>query len=883
MSDIERRARHNLILFTFNHPEEYSSLERYQSTTADFQALVKELLPPGWILDDGVGIWCRVRPPIDRTPEAGFKIHLSATDENARALLATVVPILTAEGAAFKFLADRAMLDLNNSSGRDRGSCGKFITVYPADLDRFRTLMQRLHEVTKGFAGPYILSDKRYEGSKVLFYRYGAFRSTLRVSTYGEMEPFFATADGRQIRDQRLPYFSLPDGIADPFPTSASDSAEPILKGRYRATHAMSVSSKGGVYRCTDLETGAEVVVKEGRPFVNRGRTNPHDAADGLKNEYEILRLLENTGVTPRALDFFMEWENSFLVMELAQARPLSTHMASNEGTSILLTTGTTVADVKRYCADFLGISERLIAGVRAIHSRGVAIQDLARQNVLFDPTERTVMFVDFESAYAERGGNEGPIIYVYTPGFGEDQRRSGKPPTIAADHRALSRLLGDLLYPVTPFFALAPERRRPMLEHVAHEKGLPDPIVQLILGVGEQPERIDALMDEAKRSLADIAVARRAPHVPQDDALRRIVSDIANYIGEKISTKDPLDLPTDYRRFTTNALSAAYGASGIACALQRVTGEVPAEMREALSAEAQRVDNDHYPSGLYVGTAGIAWAFLELGMLREGEALMRVAARSPIRFESADMFYGAAGHGLANLFFFERLGDEAYLANAVDAFLAIEPKLQQALGGYCYVNAGHVYHGIAHGASGIGYFLLRLHLATRRAEHLEYATGLLDFELASAEERQGQMMFRRAAGEPVFSPYWRSGSAGIGSVALRFHEVLGDERYLSAARRIARYLEDKYTVFPGNLCGMAGLGNFFVDMYRATRDEAFLEEARRFVTRIMLFALERPGGIVFPGEELLRVSTDYGTGSAGIGVFIHRILTSAGIPFFDF
>ena len=40
-----------------------------------------------------------------------------------------------------------------------------------------------------------------------------------------------------------------------------------------------------------------------------------------------------------------------------------------------------------------------------------------------------------------------------------------------------------------------------------------------------------------------------------------------------------------------------------------------------------------------------------------------------------------------------------------------------------------------------------------------------------------------------------------------------------------------------------------------------------------MLFAIERPTGIAFPGENLLRISTDFATGSAGIGLFLDRLV----------
>ncbi|WP_437664497.1 lanthionine synthetase LanC family protein [Sorangium sp. So ce1182] len=162
------------------------------------------------------------------------------------------------------------------------------------------------------------------------------------------------------------------------------------------------------------------------------------------------------------------------------------------------------------------------------------------------------------------------------------------------------------------------------------------------------------------------------------------------------------------------------------------------------------------------------------------------------------------------------------------------------------------------------------------------------DRELRRGSDRQR----RRSAGstdglpavrDELYYPYWRIGGAGIGVVALRFHAALGDPRYLETARRIALHLQGSYTVFPTNFSGMSGIGNFFVDMHRRMEEARYLEEARRFVDRVMLFAIEKPSGLAFPGEELLRISTDYGTGSAGTGMFIHRIAAGGGLPYIDF
>jgi Lanthionine synthetase C-like protein/Protein kinase domain len=881
---IDRRAKDRLVAFTITHPERYTSLDTYTSTRADFRNFVKDLVPDGWKVSESPGVWCEVHAPAGRMPDGGFKIHLSTAHDRAKEVLGTVVPILVEEGVTFKVLVDEMILDLGNSTFWSRGACGKFMTIYPADVDQMKRVMERVDLATKSFRGPYILSDKRYKDSKVLFYRYGAFKKAQRINVFGEPIALVRSADGQLIPDFRLPYFALPEGVSDPFPDAEEEEDESPLNGRYKPVASLGSSSKGGVYRCLDLQTNTEVVVKEARPLVNRGRKNPYDAVDCLENEYRILKRLEDTGVTPKPIELFQEWEHSFVAMELAKGMSLGKYLGSWRS-SILLMTDPSAEDVRRYCGELIAMARSILAVVRTIHEKGVVIQDISPRNILFDPDSGKVTFIDFEAAYAPQDDRSGLIIPIHTPGFGVEPKL-GVAPTVAGDYKALSRILGEFLYPPTPFFALAPQSRGPMLAHVAKEHGVPEAFVRLIFGVGEEPEKTDELLADAERCIATITEKAEPPRPLRTDGdLKQIVDAIGDYILEVSRTgSDPLDLPTDYRRFATNRLSVAYGASGVALFLKRTRGDVPEAFVEAFTREAARIDHQSYAPGLYVGGSGIAWTLLELGKQKEAEALLELASRSPIVFENADMFYGAAGFGLANLFFFARLSDDKYLKNAVAAFEQIKSKLKSDKGGLSYYNTDTVYHGFAHGAAGIGYFLLRLHEVTREEEHIEVAKKLLDFELASAEEEQpGYAVFKRSVEERVYYPYWRLGSAGVGAAALRFHAALGDEKYIDLACRIARHLAGGYTVFPTNFSGMAGIGGFFVDMHRRTGEESYLDEARRFVDRVMLFALEKPSGIVFPGEDLLRISTDFGTGSAGTGIFIHRILSGEGIPYLDF
>jgi len=881
MHSIERRAMENIHFYTLLNPERYESLDCYRSERTAFRESMSRLLPTGWTLLAQNGVWCVVKPPQPKMPDAGFKIHLSITPDDAETLLQATTPIFVAEQVCFKFLVDEQILDYACSHLWGRGSCGKFITVYPANLDQFKRLLRELHEATRQLTGPYILSDKRYQDSRILYYRYGGFKEQYRLNVFGEKVPILLGTDEQWTMDERLPYFVLPEGISDPFASTDDTEGEPLLKQRYKALSALGVSSKGGVYRCQDLETNRHVVVKEARPFVNRTRDNPHDAIACLKNEYRALQRLADTGLTPRPLDFFFDWEHCFLAMEFIEGKHLYATAATEEYSPILMTEPDG-ASLRAVCARLLSLARKLISGLRTIHECGVLVRDISPRNILFEPHMDRVTFVDFEAAYFESEDERSPHIPLYTPGF-STPLTVGDKPTPASDYLSLSKVLGDLLYPPTPFFNLAPQCRKPMLTHLAKERGIPTEFIELILGIGDQPEHIDELLECATLSLEQAVPPAPLAPLRDDTDLRSIVQQIGHYLIEQIHCReDPLDLPTDYRRFTTNPLSVAYGAAGIAIFLHRTRSAVPTIFRRALVTAAAGINADSHAPGLYVGSAGVAWALLELGLYEEAALLMDTAARSPLLGDTADLFYGTAGWGLTNLFFFHRLAEEKYLRQAIEAFVQIRSKLKLTEAGYYYENFGEVYHGLAHGAAGIGYFLLRLYQETLHEEYLGYARKLLDFDLVNAEEQHGHLLFHRSVNDKTYYPYWRIGSAGIGSVALRFYAETKDEYYLQASRKIAHYLAGKYTVFPTNFSGMGGIGNFFVDMYLHTGEESYRTEAYRFVDRIMLFAIEKGPGVAFPGEELVRISTDFGTGSAGTGSFIHRILTGEGIPFFD-
>ncbi|MBO1418969.1 hypothetical protein J0670_30740, partial [Streptomyces sp. FH025] len=122
----------------------------------------------GWDVTVG-GFWCTARPSgSSPLPEQGWKLHLSAASVVGGEVLAAVARVLATDPCSFKFAAGEERLRELNSRNSDRGSAGKFITVYPADDAQFQRLAAELDRVTAGLPGPVVLSDRPYRpGSRV--------------------------------------------------------------------------------------------------------------------------------------------------------------------------------------------------------------------------------------------------------------------------------------------------------------------------------------------------------------------------------------------------------------------------------------------------------------------------------------------------------------------------------------------------------------------------------------------------------------------------------------------------------------------------------------------------------------------------------------------
>ncbi|MFB6848459.1 class III lanthionine synthetase LanKC [Streptomyces sp. NPDC056373] len=878
-------------------PRYYEPLSR-RPITSEYRDALRRLLPETWILQRG-DVWLHARGPAEaEAPAQGFKIHVSATPAHALRLLDLVVPVCVGFGVEFKTAGDPVLLGLLNSKLQERGRSGKFMTVYPPDEGVFTELIEALYRRTADEAveGPYILSDRRYRDSGVLFYRYGGFRPLRRLNVDGTTSTYLVSPTGEYVADERLPYFHLPPWARDPFAArsdavsqEATDSI--ILNDRYLIDGALAFSNAGGVYHGTDKVTLEPVVVKEARRLTNCWTSEDRvwDAVDVLRHEYDMLRHLEGLDFVPRPVDLFRDWEHTFLVEERIEG--ISLHDFWARDNLILAPYIRREGRLARFVPRFRDVAERLIAMVEEVHARGVLFGDLSPNNILIDPDTLRMGFIDFEcavreddeAAMLEYGGRLG------TPGFLHPDRSSRDRLLPCDDWYAVAMLLYGCVVPVTALFGLNPAARDVFLDEFV-ELGLPDQVKSVIthLTTGAVGEAKTVLAewqrDEGMRRPTGRAAVREG--VP-DRILAQVHRTLAGLADGLLRTKDERRSdrlwPSDPMVFATNPLSVAYGACGPALLLHAITREtLPDEVASWLLR--QPVDTDTCPPGLYLGLAGMAWAFRDLGLEDRAASLMETLYTSPLLYEEPGVFLGAAGWGTASLHFHAQTGARVHLDHAVRAgeHLLTTAQHEEKTSYWPCRHDGLVHYGYGYGASGIALFLLHLYRATDDNRFRSCAVRALEFDLAHVSHGESGMQWPRFQDETVVYPYWIHGSSGIGSTLVRFHHLLGIERYGELARRVADDTYVKYSYTPGLIQGLTGVGEFMLDMYSFTGEERYRRNAFDIAETLLWFKIEGEDGTAFPGTWLTRVSHDYATGSAGVGLFLSRLLRPRPRAFVD-
>ncbi|MFG3343631.1 class IV lanthionine synthetase LanL [Streptomyces sp. NPDC048018] len=846
---------------------------------------------------DADEMWCRLTPLSATRRKQGWKLHVSATTASAPAVLAKALDVLLREEAVFKFARSLEKVSALNSRATPRGSSGKFITVYPgSDADAAR-IAADLHRATAGLAGPRILSDQPYAANSLVHYRYGAFVGRRQLSDEGLLVWVIEDPDGNLVEDVRTGRYAPPPWAVSPFPASVpapprteqAASSPVLLGGRFSVREAIRHTNKGGVYRGTDVTTGAPVVIKEARPHVEADAFGS-DVRDWLRAEARTLENLRGTGLAPEPLAMFEHGGHLFLAQEEVPGIPLRNWVAER------------FRDVgsERYAAEALPLTGRLVDLVAAAHARGCVLRDFTPGNIMVGP-DGELRLIDLELAVLE--DDDALPTTVGTPGFSAPERLAGAPVSPTADYYSLGATLcfaltGKVpnLLPEEPAARPAEERLADWLAACEATLRLPDGLPETILGLmrddpGDRwdPARARTALRATGREHAEHHDARPVPKDRGPDATPLAIEGIVDHLLASMTPQDDRRLwPVSTTAGETDPCTVQQGAAGVLAVLTRyfeLTGDprLPERIATAGHWIAARTDTRSTRPGLHFGGRGTAWALYDAGRAVADRALMDHASALALAPQEPtphhDITHGVAGSGLAAAHLWQRTGDPRFAELVVAAADRLAAAARPEPSGVSWPvpaeavakEAGKRYLGFAHGTSGIGCFLLAAAAVANRKEYLDLAVAAGEELVADAVTVGQAAQWPAQSGDVPTAPYWCHGSAGIGTFLLRLWQTAGDDRYADLARGAARAVVERASRAALTQChGLAGNGDFLLDMAAATGDPAYRAMAEDLARLIVSERAHRHSHVVFP-NEYGDVSTSWSDGSAGILAFLLR------------
>ncbi len=901
--------------------------------------LVTELIESsrlnGWSVEERTP-WIFLNPPAENLRIQGWKLHVSATVWSAPEVLRACMPILLQAHTPFKFASSVEGISWLNDFRCPRGNSGKFLTVYPRDLNVFRDLANLLHQATGDLVGPTILSDAPYRPGSLVHYRYGAFDGHRALSNDGTYRDCILDPDTNPVEDYRMGAFSPPPWVVLPFePTALADAVDGaptttpgqvVLSDRYEIASALRHANKGGVYRAVDRRSGCTVILKEARPHVGTDEEGL-DARDYLRHEGAVLRHLAGLGIVPEVVEEFEQGGHAFLVEEFLPGQRFVDRVTEVIRTGEGRLGPTAMAELALKLATLL----------RTVHERGVVVRDFTPNNLLTMP-DGTIRLVDLELAAVRRSTGHPWCVRgagMGTPGVSAPEQFGRAEPAPSADlfslgatllqamthrnpdlpqddapGRALEPRVAELLAP-----PLAEYEAPPWIRHIITGLMRTDPTARLPLDevlraasdtTSEDGRFADVRSDEAhpprpvRRPATASSGPRAVPGAPRPPANGPPSEGLWGELGLGIleHLAAAAAAPDDGRPWPETTFGSRgepcavqHGMAGTLAVLARLVGpEAPATVDELIGVLLPRVVRHldrapHRLPGLHFGAAGTAWALGDLGLALDRADLtdraLRLARSLPTVWPNPDVAHGLAGLGMCLLHLAEQAGDADLARRAVrcaETIVAAADSGDSELGwtvpgSFDSELAGYRSYGFAHGLAGIGAFLLAAGQAADRDDLDATARRCADTLLTVAVHRSGAAYWPDGPGSSALNVWWCNGSGGVGTFLCRAYARTGESRYLDGAADAARaVMAARFEQGTAYCHGLAGNGDFLLDLAEASGDPTFADGAHVIGQLLWARRVYRQSQAVLVDESGQNVTGGFGAGLSGHLAFLVRL-----------
>jgi hypothetical protein len=799
--------------------------------------------PAGWAHEPS-DTWMSYAPLDSALPAQGWKIHVSSCPDDAERTLAAVWDYCVPLGLAFKFLRNTSVMVMFNSKSAFRGSSGKLVTIYPVDEQQLADTLADLDTLLTGVRGPYILSDLRY-GDGPLFVRYGGFAERHCIAENGERVLALADADGTLVPDVRGATFALPPWVTLPEflrPHLAARSAVTTTGLPYQIESALQFSNGGGVYYGHDERTGEAVVLKEGRPHAGLDVAG-RDALTRVAHERDMLTRLAGLDEVPALHDYFTLGDHEFLVQEFVDGNPLQRLLVHRYP---LTHPDCTPAALAEYVDWALTMLARVDRAVDALHERGVVFGDLHPENILVTATKRLVL-IDFEVA-SLAGENARPDLAH--PAFNPPPDRVG----VDVDRYALACLhIGMFAPQLTTMTNLDPGKIVQLAELITESFPVPaeaiEPAVRTIVGGEPTPGRLHDLPMPGIGSWQDVRAAMS----------RAILAGATPDRDDRLFPGDPAQFRVG------GGVNVAHGAAGVLYALAATdAGRFP-QHEDWLRKHALSPADGTAP-GFYDGLHGVAHVLAELGHHQDALAVMDLCLRAPADSLELGLYSGLAGIGLNLLHFADLTGDSTFGDMAARVVDIVADQLGGPEDVPTVSGGNNPRAGLMYGSAGPALLFLRAHERTPDTALLDLAAVALRQDLRRCVPGEDGTLQVDQGWRTL--PYLDEGSAGIAMVLDRYLTHRDDEDLTTALGGLRAVTRGGYFVQSGLFTGRAGMiacaGGSAARTDPATTD---------LIRGLRWHALPYRDGLAFPGDQLLRLSMDLATGTAGVLLAMGTVL----------
>lgn len=535
------------------------------------------------------GPWRILTPRSDTTPEAGWKIHVSALTTQAQQTVDDVAVIAAAENVAWKTLRTVRLVAAGQGKYAPTSFCGKVCVLYPLDDGQLLRLLKRLGDRLAGRRGPAAPGDVAHHDAP-LGIRWGSFQ-----------EHWISGPDGRPVPGVASEHGDVPDN-RESVRREPPETVRRVLAGSDPEATGLPLSDVRLIQRCNAgalyrarLADGREVAVKEARHHVGLD-ADGDDAVDRLRREWRALRLLAGSGIAPEPIDYWESSGSDLLVMAWVTGESLATWASREHPHS---RPGSTAESARRFREESGRVMGQLSECLRRLHENDLSHGDLHPGNVVLSTDG--VRLVDLEFS---RLGTQPSTPAVATPGF-----QCPDPSPRNRDRFSLQRIAASLHDPDVGLMDRRPDLRARFI-------GPADP--GRCGESAEVPVDVSAFRRRLARDLQQRATPERADRL----------------------------FPGGIEQFTTplGGHGLLSGAAGVLLALQSAGQQVAGDALDWLTAIPTVPAAAAH--GLLEGVEGIALALTRLGRPDSAGRLLDRYAAPPM--DRLPLGYGRGAAGLA-------------------------------------------------------------------------------------------------------------------------------------------------------------------------------------------------------------------------------------------